>query len=241
MKANVIFCIILLGCTSLTACSDDDNSNNDVQVVGKFYNNLDDCYKDYDKDTCNKVYKMASDDVIKSQKHYTDIDECQDVYGIGGCANINTPLIPTSDEYKDDVFVPLLSGFSVVESYEDEEDDEGNTTNVKTYGYSSYTPQPYVFFYGYHRPMVISGGYGYTPRSYSLPVYTTKIDNHVFATTAKNFKGGFVRPNINEVKATITRTGFGTRAFSVSRNSSLSISRGGFGSKAATFGGGRGG
>lgn len=235
MKYEKLFPVVSL-CLFLASC--DDNSNS-PETVGNFYPNIEACRKDYDIKICEDAFNNAINDLKKNSKKFTDIDICQEEYGYDNCANINSPWEETSDQYPGDVFVPKLQGFSVIVSYETEEDDDGNDVSIPSYGYSGYVYQPFFFYSNYH-PYVISSGYGFDNRSSTRSIYISKIDNKTVATTGVKVNNTYVRPNIKSIKTSISRSGFGTRSFSAAK-SSLSVSRGGFGSRAASFGGGRGG
>lgn len=221
----------------LSSC--DSEEEKQPTIVGNYYTTIETCRKDFDVKICTDAFNNSVNDLKKVAKKFTDIDDCQEEYGYNNCANINSPWQETSDQYPNDVFIPKLQGFSVLVSYETEEDDDGEDFTDTQYGYSGYTSQPF-FFYAHYQPLIISSGYGYSPTSYTRSIYVSKVDNKTIATTGVKVGSNFVRPNISEIKTTISRSGFGTRSFSASR-SGFSVSRGGFGARAGSFGGGRGG
>lgn len=223
----------------LAGCDNSDNSN--PQIIGNFYKTIEECRHDFSNDICVKSHDSALLDTIQTADKFDNITDCMEKYGQDGCSNTQYPEITTEDQHPGDRFIPTFQGFSVIVDYLPEEDDDSDETGntYPVYGYTGYVYQPnFVYIGGYH-PFVVSSGFGYSKKT-TTSIFTTRINNKVVASTGTRVNSTFVRPNVSSVKASISRSGFGTRSFSASR-SAVSVSRGGFGGKAGGFGGGRGG
>lgn len=219
----------------------DDPPPKEPQIIGNVYKTVQECAYDMPYATCVTAHDKAIAETIQTSEKFTDIDSCMDKYGQDGCANIETPEVETQDQHPGDRFIPKFQGFSVIVDYVPEEDEDGDETGntVPVYGYTGYVYQPNFIFVGNYHPYVVSSGFGYS-KSSTTSIFTTRINNKLVASTGTRVNSSYVRPNVTDVKASISRSGFGTRSFSASR-SMVSVSRGGFGGRASGFGGGRGG
>lgn len=228
-KHITLVALATVSCLALSAC--DDSKSKDTEVMGDFYNTVQDCIdaKDpndtskslYTADQCKAQFSQAEAEHAKNAPKFGSKEECEAQFGPGACGTTPVPQAATAGQ-------PSAPGSTTIINNTTTESGGGGGGSFMPFmmgymfGHASSPPTPVYYGPGTwrdndrdNRPLYASGGSFYNGNSRSKPLGYVERDVGGYKetlATPSNTTGG--RPQASAVNSSINRNGFSPGKFS---------------------------